>query len=372
MPNERKIAPPWNLVVTSDEWLDLVGEIRIHRELSRLLRNRSTRVAAFELADPGSHPKPSASSASSGSCQDKLSVVVVTVMSNLENWPDFALASTHCPRRRLTQAVVLGATRPQMRKVQRMLESAVAEGVVLSPLLMLGVAAELMLDRLVGLVRKNQLTCNGMTFDLEMLMKRNLSGESTQMKIEADMVNRMLMNHAESQKIEDEILRTQRYLQRAKRRSEDFAGPVADAAAASLNDASSDSGGSTAIASTIASTTNAGGSVTTKTVNAGGSSEASGPVSQSGDARFHERFQDIFTELEDLASINKHSVEAMSQAAEHVRFPSWNKQNTKVTTYLRADDDRPPLSSGRYRREGGLSLARGTRLTTTIPPSPCS
>lgn len=120
-------------------------------------------------------------------------------------WKDnFALASTHFRDKHFTFAVMFGCSADQIKKVKDLLEG--REDAIGKQLLMLGICAELHLDRLRDLVFKCSAECYNSKDDLE---RRN------QQTLDWDLIKKVGIDRAKTKKAEEEIKATKRQLYKA-------------------------------------------------------------------------------------------------------------------------------------------------------------
>ncbi|KAI8631706.1 hypothetical protein F5Y19DRAFT_402314 [Xylariaceae sp. FL1651] len=130
------------------------------------------------------------------------------VMSNAQGPDAFAVASTHFENAKLTLAIMIGCSVKQMKRVKKLLEG--SEDGITHPLLMLGICAELQLERLKNIVNDKVKKCETTTRKLE---ASRLGG--TAQEITWDLINEVRSSRDEIKRAEEEVKATKRQLTKA-------------------------------------------------------------------------------------------------------------------------------------------------------------
>lgn len=221
--------------------------------------------------------------------------------------PDtFALASTHIDRSHLTLAVMIGCSVKQINRVRSLLEG--AELAITHPLLMLGICAELQLDRLKNLVEDKVTECLETTRLLEATRREVDPSQDTHRfkgEITWGLINKVRACRDGSKRAEEEVNATKRQL--AKALPPDFASSVERTENHESNDSNSKRRGS------IHSDINAPSASTSEP-----DFDKEDELPTNFTAMFSERFADIFAQFEGLVAECRISVEEMSFAADIV------------------------------------------------------
>jgi hypothetical protein len=207
--------------------------------------------------------------------------------------PDtFALASTHVDHAHLTLAVMIGCSVKQINRVRNLLEG--AELAIKHPLLMLGICAELQLDRLKKLVEDKVTECLETTRLLEDTRRKVDPSQDTHRfkgEITWGLINKVRACRDGSKRAEEEVNATKRQL--AKALPSDFASSVERGS--------------------IHSDINAPSASTSEP-----DFDKEDELPTNFTAMFSERFADIFAQFEGLVAECRISVEEMSFAADIV------------------------------------------------------
>ncbi|KAL8350247.1 hypothetical protein RB598_005527 [Gaeumannomyces tritici] len=322
--DEGEINALWELPVVDEEsWARIARAFRVSGIFSRnTMCKRDANVSSVVCRDPGEqhqprqqplqHQQPGTTAAQGqgqgqGQQGESLWMHMAVTSAQWANWDNMALASTHLEQQRLTTAVLLGTTKRQIDNVRRLLGNALAaesgQAALRHPLLMLGMAAELMLERLRSIVESNRKSCRWTKNKLETEADRIANGPS-HMAISKKGMEQVKDRQVWSKRIEDEILTTKRHLERTiKRCGIDVNGGDADDLSIGGNGCSGNGNGG-------------GGGGGTPATEAGDDDAA---CRRRLDKRFKQRFEDVLVELEDLLARNKLSVEDMSHEAELLR-----------------------------------------------------
>lgn len=179
-----------DLPITSSLWDQIAKAFYLHCHIVKTIKRKETSIISI------SHKE-----STMGSTQElRMHTAMVPPL-----WRDsFALASTHFCENRLTLAVMFGCSSEQIGKVKNLLEG--REDAVGTELLMLGICAELHLDRLRNLAFGWSKECYKSKDDLE---KRN------QQTLDWDLIKKVGVDRAETKKAEEEIKATKRQLYKA-------------------------------------------------------------------------------------------------------------------------------------------------------------
>ncbi|KAK0708481.1 hypothetical protein B0H67DRAFT_648540 [Lasiosphaeris hirsuta] len=151
-----------DICITKSRWKTISSAFCLHNLLLKAIREKITavNVASHVLVDTEEHPRYLEAS-------DKLHMY--TISTAFPSKQNFVVSSTHFEERNLTLAVVLGANSDQVDKVEHLLEF--AEEAIGNRLLMLGLAAELMLDMLKDSVADMRDKCVDVTRELACIMQ---------------------------------------------------------------------------------------------------------------------------------------------------------------------------------------------------------
>jgi hypothetical protein len=227
--------------------------------------------------------------------------------------PDtFALASTHIDCANLTLAIMIGCSVKQIKRVEDLLRR--SEDAIKHPLLMLGICAELQLDRLKKLVTEKVTEClettRGLAATRREEAEQSRDAHTPKVEITWDIINRVRTCRDESKRAEEEVKATKRQLSKALPPA---FGSFVDR---SENHESNDSNDNNKKSGKARSNSNLTSSSTTE------------PDLDTGDEltnMFTERFADIFAQFEGLIADCRISVEEMSFTADIVRLSSQTK-----------------------------------------------
>ncbi|KAH7333217.1 hypothetical protein BKA65DRAFT_41432 [Rhexocercosporidium sp. MPI-PUGE-AT-0058] len=226
--------------------------------------------------------------------------------------PDtFAFASTHIDRAHLTLAVMIGCSVKQINRVRNLLEG--AELAIQHPLLMLGICAELQLDRLKKLVEDKVTEC----LETTRLLEATRQGGITWV-----LINKVRACRDGSKRAEEEVNATKRQL--AKALPSDFASSVERTENHESNDGNSNKKRRGSIHSDI----NAPSASTSKP-----ELDKEDELPTNFTAMFSERFADIFAQFDGLVAECRISVEEMSFAADIIRS-ELARQEAKMSTVI--------------------------------------
>lgn len=166
-----------DICIPREEWEDIATRFCLNNLLVKAIRQKITSVSVehHHLVKGDIYHETG----------DTLLMCTVTMFSpGSSGSHDFAISSTHFKKANLTLAVVLGATPGQVDKVTALLAN--ADEAIGHPLLMLGLAAELMLDNLVDPVEYMRDECiRNIRRSREMLFVTDRSGTNFAMEVES-------------------------------------------------------------------------------------------------------------------------------------------------------------------------------------------
>jgi hypothetical protein len=219
---------------------------------------------------------------------------------------NFAIASTHVERVHLTLAIMIGCSKKQIKRVQELVQG--SEDAIRHPLLMLGICAELQLDRL------KELVLDTVTKGLETTRRLEATRDDTtgpnahqhRGEITWDLINQVRARRDKSKRAEEEVKTTKRQLSKALPPA---LGSLIDRSENNDDNDNKDDRKKNGKARSISSATNVSDSV---------------PELDRDDEvtnMFTERFADIFAQFEGLIAECRISVEEMSFAADMVGEP---------------------------------------------------
>lgn len=267
---EKANIAMWRLPLSLQTWTRVAKRFRIHHflDVKVLLKKQ---MLIWSTAEP-----------SPSNAGEK---VWMNVSMTSDNWKDnnyspdkFAMSSAHLEAERLTTAVILGLKPSQMSLVESLVSNANAAGMVHHPLFTTYLVAELMRERLARLSQNYMETIEV----VHGMLRKMYNSEKDELRF-TSINTKQLRQISEARKICDkvevEILGTKRHLEKAVRQI---------FPRLSAQDA--------------------------------GRSAGQAAVSDFLTQRYQEKFDDILTNLEDLKTTNRSSVELMSQQAAHV---SW-------------------------------------------------
>ncbi|PMD48055.1 hypothetical protein L207DRAFT_559805 [Hyaloscypha variabilis F] len=154
-----------------------------------------------------------------GAAPDKLWMHIAMTSSLGPN--NFAIASTHVERVHLTLAIMIGCSKGQIKRVQELVQG--SEDAIRHPLLMLGICAELLLDRLKELVsdavtKGLETTRNYIyLYTLEATRDDTTRPNAYQHKgdVTWDLINQVRARRDQSRRVEEEVKTTKRQLSKA-------------------------------------------------------------------------------------------------------------------------------------------------------------
>lgn len=166
-----------DLCLPRDEWENIAKRFCLNNLLVKAIRQKITSISV--------EPHHLTKNDQYGETGDNLLMCTVTTSSpGSSGGGEFAISSTHFKKAGLTVAAVLGATPEQVSQVQALLE--IADEAIGHPLLMLGLAAELMLGRLVNPVEQMRDQCiRNVRLSREMLFVTDRKGTNYAMDVES-------------------------------------------------------------------------------------------------------------------------------------------------------------------------------------------
>ncbi|KAI6307465.1 hypothetical protein MCOR29_009684 [Pyricularia oryzae] len=266
---EKANIAMWRLPLSLQTWTRVAKRFRIHHflDVKVLLKKQ---MLIWSTAEP-----------SPSNAGEK---VWMNVSMTSDNWKDnnyspdkFAMSSAHLEAERLTTAVILGLKPSQMSLVESLVSNANAAGMVHHPLFTTYLVAELMRERLARLSQNYMETIEV----VHGMLRKMYNSEKDELRF-TSINTKQLRQISEARKICDkvevEILGTKRHLEKAVRQI---------FPRLSAQDA--------------------------------GRSAGQAAVSDFLTQRYQEKFDDILTNLEDLKTTNRSSVELMSQQAAHIQ-----------------------------------------------------
>jgi hypothetical protein len=280
-----------DIPLSPERWKKITQSFYLHGHIVKAIQRKLTSITSIPLKyDDGDDE------------QDHEVLWMHTAMTNIQGPDTFALASTHFSRANLTVAVMIGCSVAQMRRVESLLRG--TERAIGHPLLMLGIYAELQLDRLRKLVKDSGAKCVETTRRLENEAPHDLH-DATRKKITWDLINEVRAVRAESKSAEEEVRATKRQLSKA----------LPPAVNKRLN----------------------GNENNDEDADAADSPESE--INEDVDITnmFLERFADIFTQFEGLTADCRINVEEMSFAADIVGWPlNLITETPKLLTTIRS------------------------------------
>jgi hypothetical protein len=229
---------------------------------------------------------------------------------------NFAIASTHVERVHLTLAIMIGCSREQIKRVGELVRG--SEDAIRHPLLMLGICAELQLDRL------KELVLDTVTMGLETTRRLEATRDDTtgptahqhRGEITWDLINQVRTRRDKSKRAEEEVKATKRQLSKA------LPPALGSLIGRSENNDDNDNKDDSRKNGKARSNSNA--------TNISGSDPKLDPYDEVTNM-FTERFADIFAQFEGLIAECRISVEEMSFAADMVGEPfKLSSQHTDV------------------------------------------
>jgi hypothetical protein len=188
-----------DLPITQEQWEKLAQAFRfLHGDISTIIRRKETYITSIACSHEG---------------QPIYMQMGMTKTGNGDNTP-FALASTHVTSAKATFAIIFGCSDEQVEKVHSLLERS-DEGIKHS-LLMIGICAELHLDRLKTLVDNKVFQCAKTT---RLIDPGEASGThhddgsaEPKREITWDLIERVRRSRNESKRAEEEVKATTRQL----------------------------------------------------------------------------------------------------------------------------------------------------------------
>ncbi|EHA57671.1 hypothetical protein MGG_05423 [Pyricularia oryzae 70-15] len=273
----------WWLPIRQDQWCKLVERFRLpHIFCLKNLVKQLPSITCFTCPDPSGPSQ----------ADEKLFMsMAATSASYVEvpgGWQQLAMCSTHWVSRKLTHGLFTSLDDEQMDKVEKLLQSAVSEGVAEHPCLALGISMELMLQRLMGLESNLLQRSADMQFPLRKFSPQNMTRHNY---LDTKYLDWVYMVRQHSDMVLQEISATKRHLIKALERSS----PSAWSGDAGLRE---------------------------KVV----------------DTRFRHRFEDILMELDDLSSRVQSSLDYLMQQVTKVN--SMFTQHEAMSSGMNAENGR--------------------------------